>query len=195
MFAPRTVKTLTALFLAMTIGTLVLAMMAVDPIRPRGRHLAAVAAAEESQLAVISRTDQTLAKWRSIVVHSSVEGAAVAGNCHFLVDPEASIRSPDALCVRSSGHWLAQEPAAHVPGRGHEWNDGSIGVCLVGDFSRQAPSDVQWQSLIKLVTDLQQQFRIPPSRVYLYRNIGGRGNSPGAAFPEKEFNDALLAVD
>jgi hypothetical protein len=193
MYAPRTVKTLTVLFLAMTLGTLVLWSMDVDPIRPPGTHLAAVAAAEENPLAVIARTDRPLSsKWNRIVIHGSSEGPAVAGKCHFVVEAPATGGSP--LGVRAGSVWLAQEESAHVPGAGHEWNKGAIGVCIQGDFSSAPPSEEQWQSLLKLVTDLQQRFRIPPSRVYLYRSIAARSDSPGAAFPEREFNDSLVSV-
>ena len=192
MFEPRTVKTLTALFFAMTGGALVLMLMDVEPIQPPGTHLTAVAANEDAQLPVISQTDVPLRKWRSIVVHTSAEGRAVVANCHFVVDDGSAGGEAGALGVSSTAHWAQQRASAHVPGRGSDWNTESIGVCLMGEFSRRRPSDVQWQALMKLVTDLQQQFGIPSSRVYLYRDIGGRGDSPGRAFPAAEFNEQLL---
>ena len=185
MFEPRTVKTLTALFFAMTVGALVLMLMDVEPIQPPGTHLTAVAANEEAQLPVIAQTEVPLRKWRSIVVHTSVEGRAVVANCHFIIDG-------GAIDVRSTAHWEQQRAGRHVPGRGSDWNTESIGICLMGDFALRRPSQVQWQSLMKLVTDLQQQFDIPSSRVYLYRDIGGRGNSPGKAFPQTEFHEQLV---
>jgi N-acetyl-anhydromuramyl-L-alanine amidase AmpD len=72
----------------------------------------------------------------------------------------------------------------------------AVGVCLVGDFSKAGPAaEEQTQALVKLVTDLQRQFKIPKERVYLYWTISASNKSPGAAFPEKEFNKALLAIN
>ena len=192
MYAPRTVKTLTALFFAMVLGTLVLWVMDVDPIRPAGTHLAAVAVAEDAPLAVIARTEKGFSsKWNSIVVHGSGEGRAVLENCHFIVEPSGSEASP--LGVRAGRAWLAQEESAHVPGAGREYYKGAIGVCIQGDFSQAPPSDEQWKRLIKLVTDLQKQFRIQPGRVYPYCSIAA-SDSPGAAFPVKLFNESLIEV-
>jgi hypothetical protein len=193
MYAPRTVKTLCALFFAMTLGALVLWMMDDGPIRSPG-HLAAVAVAEDAPLAVISQTQRPLSprKWTRIIVHGSREGEAIVENCHFVVEPSGTPDCP--LGVRAGGAWLAQQESAHVPGAGHEWNKGAIGVCLRGDFSRTPPSAEQWQMLIKLVTDLQQQFSVPPDRVFLYSELSARSDSPGAAFPFRQFNDSLLPV-
>ena len=190
MLAPRTVKILIALFLAMTGGTLVLTWLDVEPIRAPGTHLTAVAFAEESPLAVVTSTKRPLniLKWRNIVIHGSAEGAATVGNCHFVVEP-ADTNNP--LGIRANGAWMDQAESPHVPpGPGPNWGKDTIGVCMVGDFSLSPPSDEQWKALVKLVTDLQKKCNVPASQVYLYRTIRG-SSSPGAAFPEEEFNKAL----
>ena len=190
MYAPRTVKTLTALFFAMILGTLVLWLMDVDPIRPAGTHLAAVEAAEDAPLAVIMRTEKPHTKWNSIIVHGSGEGRAVLENCHFVVEPSGG---PSPRGVRAGAAWLSQQESAHLPGTGRALYPGAIGVCIQGDFSTAPPSDEQWKSLIKLVTGLQRQFGIPAGRVYRYGSIAG-SDSPGAAFPARLFNESLVAV-
>jgi hypothetical protein len=190
MYAPRTVKTLALLFLAMTLGTLVLWGMDADPVRPAGTQLAAVAAVEEGPLAVIMRTSRTHRNWSCIVVHGSCEGQAVQDRCHFVVEPSGGA-SP--LGVRAGPAWLAQQESAHIPGPAQEYYKGAIGVCIQGDFSHSPPSREQWQSLLKLVTDLQQQFHVPPGRVYLYRTVAARSDSPGAAFPVQAFNESLTS--
>jgi hypothetical protein len=191
MFAPRTAKTLTALFVAMTIGTLVLMWMDVDPIRVSGTPLTALAASQETPLGVITRTRNPIRdnKWRLIVIHSSVEGPAAVAGCHFVIDAGGAGNS---LNVRSNDCWQDQAETGHVAVGGYDWNKGSIGICLSGDFSRTPPSPEQMQTLKKLVTDLQRRFSIPASRVYSYRDISGKSNSPGAAFSDRELADALL---
>jgi hypothetical protein len=190
MLAPRTVKTLAALFFAMTIGTLLLMWMDVDPIHAPSTHLTALAVAEEAPLPVITQAQKPYSsQWQRLVIHSSAEGPSVAGKCHFVVDVGGG-GDP----FRANAPWQEQAESPHVPGRGHDWNKGAIGVCLVGDFSKVGPSDEQYQALLKLVTDLQQQFKIPASRVYFYGDIAGAGDFPGAAFPKSDFNTALVAV-
>ena len=154
-------------------------------------HLAAVAAAQEMELSAITQTDVPLRKWNNIVIHTSVEGQTTVDSCHLVVDlPEAGdVTNP--LNVRSNKAWLQQMPSRHVGGKGNEWSNGSIGICVMGDFSKDRPSELQMQALVKLVNDLQKRFNIPAARVHLYRNISGRATSPGDAFPEKEFSDAL----
>jgi hypothetical protein len=190
MLAPRTVKTLTALFFAMTLGTLLLMWMDVEPIRAPGTHLTALAASEETPLAVIAHTRKPISsKWQRIVIHSSVEGPSAVEGSHFIVDPRSA---GDSLNVRATDCWQDQSESGHVAGSGHDWNKACIGICLSGDFSRTPPTPEQMQSLKKLVTDLQRRFGIPASRVYSYRDISSKSNSPGAAFPEKELAAALL---
>ena len=191
MLAPRTVKTLTALFFAMTIGTLLLMWMDVEPNRAPGTSLTALRVSDENPLAVITRTRKPISdnKWQRIVIHSSVEGPAAIENSHFIVDPRPS---GDSLCIRATDCWQDQAESNHVPYiRGADWKTGSLGICLSGDFSKTPPTAEQMQSLKKLVTDLQRRFGTPAYRVHLYRDISSR-NSPGAAFPDKELVAALL---
>ena len=187
MFAPRTVKTLIALFVAMTGGTMLLMALDTDPIQAPGTHLVAVAVADEAELAVVTQTDMPLRRWHGVVVHTLAEGQAALDRCHFIIEPTAS----GGVTIRSNGWWMKQQASSHERSPGGEWNT-SIGVGLMGEYSRQAPSNAQMQALIKLITDLQIRFRIPSSRVYLYGDISSRIASPGPAFPVAYFQDALV---
>jgi hypothetical protein len=195
MFEPRTVKTLTALFGAMTVGTLVLMLIEPRPIQAPNMPLIALTTPDaEVALPAITDIDVPLNNaWNKIVIHTSVEGPQVLKNCHWIIEPGDG-RNPDAINVHPTDLWKRQQASAHVSPKNSAWNTESIGICLVGDFARQKPSPSQWKDLIKLTTDLQDKFTIPRTRVYTYHDIDGKVNSPGAAFPAREFNEALAAV-
>ncbi len=188
MFEPRTVKTLTALFGAMIVGTLVLMSLNGEPINAPGPHLAALAVDNEMELSAIAQTETTLRKWQGIVVHSSNEGPDIAAKCHFVVEAPATPSPRNPLGISARNAWLQQEPTRHVSSKSGDWN-GAIAICFAGDFSRLKPTDVQMVALVKLVNDLQKRFDIPASKVYLYRNIVS--NVPADMFPEAQFNDNL----
>ncbi len=187
MFEPRTVKTLTALFGAMIVGTLVLMSLNGDPINAPGANLTALFPDDEMELGAIAGTDVPLRKWQGIVVHSANEGPDVAGRCHFIVEPAAA-NTKNIMGVTARGAWQQQESTRHVRGASGEWSS-SIAICFAGDFSRQRPTNAQMAALMKLVNDLQKRFNIPASKVYLYRNIA---SSPADLFNEAEFNENLL---
>lgn len=189
MFAPRTVKTLIALFAAMTSGAILLMLLDTDPIQAPGTHLVAVAAADEAELAVVTQTDIPLKRWRGIVVHSLAEGPTMLARCHFVVAPSGD----GGVEVTSNRYWLRQQAAPHVLAQDDDWGS-CIGIGLKGDYSSQSPTNAEMQALVKLVRDLQIRFRIPASRVYLYGEISSTVLSPGAAFPAAVFQDSLLNI-
>ena len=195
MLAPRTVKILISLFLAMTAGTLVLTWLDVEPIPAPGMYLSGAAAADEAPLAVVNKTRRPfgVTKWQSIVIHSSAEGPAAVAKCHFLVEPAGT---SDSLGIRANDYWLDQVPSAHVPTSPAAAPAPAIGVCLAGDFSKPGPAaEEQAQALVKLVTYLQRRFGVPKGAVYLYWTLSASRKGPGAAFPEQEFIRALLAIN
>lgn len=63
---------------------------------------------------------------------------------------------------------------AHCGGTPGNWaNERAVGICLVGDFMKAAPTNRQMQSLVKLIRFLQKRYNIPKSRIY------GHGDTPG----------------
>ena len=77
------------------------------------------------------------------------------------------------------------------------WNAyrNSIGVCLIGDFSRRPPAPGQFTELVELVRRLQAACGdrpLPASTVYLHRQIDPRTDSPGPAFPAQAFESYLI---
>ena len=74
--------------------------------------------------------------------------------------------------------WRRQLVGAHTKTPNNWGNEDTIGICLIGDFTKSRHSWKQFDSLTKLVRFLQQHYRIPTSRIY------GHKNCPGALVTE-----------
>ncbi|MGB2821450.1 MAG: peptidoglycan recognition family protein [Phycisphaerae bacterium] len=112
--------------------------------------------------------------WRYIVIHHSATDRGSAAmfdkshrargwdelGYHFVIDNGDG--GPDGQS--EVGHrWRIQKWGAHCGGTpNNEYNNYGIGICLVGDFTRQSPSRRQLASLASLVTYLARQYDIPP---------------------------------
>jgi hypothetical protein len=96
--------------------------------------------------------------------------------------------------VEVTFRWEEQIPGAHVGNTHDNWaNVDGIGICLIGDFDKKAPSRKQMASLTKLVRFLQQRYRIPNSRVYGHKSTPGASSTkcPGRHFPMAQFKRSL----
>jgi len=145
-------------------------------------------------------------KWIAIVLHHSgtKEGnAAIFGKWHrehrhwngvgydFVIGN--GIDSADG-CVEVTYRWRKQETGAHCGGTPNNWaNEKAIGICLVGDFNKTAPTDKQMQSLVKLVRFLQGRYKIPKTRIYGHRHTPGARvtECPGKHFPMAQLKSML----
>ena len=77
--------------------------------------------------------------------------------------------------VEVTFRWREQKTGAHCGGTPGNWaNEEAVGICLVGNFNRTAPTARQMQSLVKLVRFLQKRYGIPKSRIF------GHNTTPGA---------------
>ncbi len=89
--------------------------------------------------------------------------------------------------VEVTFRWRNQVTGAHCGGTPGNWaNKMAVGICLVGDFMKAAPTNRQMQSLVKLIRFLQKRYNIPKSRVYGHSDTPGyTGGSlcPGRYFP------------
>ena len=184
----RTVKTLTALLSAMTFGALVLMVLETEPIRPTAQPLAVLSPPPAGTAQVVYDTTVPLQaiQWRYVVVHAAARPTdAIARKCHFLVAGDGQ----GGWAVTATDHWLHQRDGGHVGGF---WRGNSVGICLLGDFSRRRPTDGQFALLIDLVNTLQEICRVSADRIYLHSDLVARSSSPGAAFPAAEFSARLL---
>jgi len=184
MTGSRTIRTLTALFAAMTIGAIALMMMETDPVRPPLAPVAAMSAPSDTpDKAVYDKyvSFQPL-KWRNIVIHStSGEPGNIAARCHFVVDqPDDS----GNVTVAATDLWKRQTEGNHVNIPGHDFNAISVGICLVGDYSTTPPSHPQVNALVQLVRTLQSEFAVSADHVYLHSDLVRGSRSPGPAFPD-----------
>jgi len=192
MHGSRTVKTLMTLFVAMTLGAAILMMLETAPILPPAQNpeLAAAPGVAAGAGKVIYESEVPIQplKWRNIIIHSTAgERPGIENQCHFIIEPLArgqNVRATALWKRQMSGHQI------YVPWR--DFNADSIGICLVGDFSRRPPAVRQFKTLVELVRALQRKIQhIPPDHVYLYRDLAG-GSSPGEAFAAGRFNSRLL---
>lgn len=138
-------------------------------------------------------------KWKYIIIHHSAtdKGDAFAFyrmhlrrgfwnglGYHFVID-NGTFGKADGQ-IEISPRWIKQQKGAHCKASG--MNNIGIGICLVGNFSKEEVSDKQLESLVYLVNILKKYYKIPN------RNIIGHGYVPGAAtecpglkFPWEEF--------
>ena len=186
--ATRTTRVLGALLVSMTFGALLLMLMESDPPRPGQSDRASIAGNVLSQHASVSR------KWRRIIVHSAADSSSnLPMRCHFVIDPEAS---PTGFGIRSTELWKQQKPGYHaLVAAERDYNSDSIGICLIGDFSKHQLSQGQFNALISLVRGLQKTCRIDGDSVYLYSQLDAQSRLPGRNFPVADFDAALLQIN
>jgi hypothetical protein len=132
--------------------------------------------------------------WRWIVIHHSASPTGSAEvfdrwhrargwdelGYHFVITNGHG--GPDGQ-VQVGSRWTKQKWGAHCGGTpNNDYNNYGIGICLVGDFSRQLPSRAQRDSLRRLVLALADQYHIAPSDIIGHRDAPGASTDcPGDA--------------
>ncbi|MFH1305893.1 MAG: N-acetylmuramoyl-L-alanine amidase [Candidatus Omnitrophota bacterium] len=141
-------------------------------------------------------------KWKYIIIHHS---ATDRGNStefnkahlkkgwegigyQFIIDNGTC--GKDDGQIETSPRWTNQTRGAHC--KAGEMNEKAIGICLVGNFSRDEVSPRQMDSLVYLVNRLRGYYKIPAKRVLGHGAVqGARTECPGTGFPWKEFKARL----
>jgi hypothetical protein len=164
MAGSRTIKTLTALLIAMTIGSFLLMLLASEPISSSPVPGLLTPTSGDDTLKAIQGTKYPLRQnWQMVVVHSSnAEPADIAKRCHFIIDANGTLSRTDL--------WSRQMDGNHVYIYGADWNSVSIGVLVISDPSKkhlQAQSD----SLEKLIDGLRQTCKIPEAKIYRHAQL------------------------
>ena len=137
-------------------------------------------------------------RWTCVVIHHSATKAGGAKlfdkhhrnkgwdglGYHFVIGNGTD--TPDGE-VEIGPRWHLQKHGAHCKTSTNYFNEHGIGICLVGDFTRNRPTRRQMASLHRLVTFLARACGISPARVTTHRAVTGKTACPGAKFPLRSF--------
>ena len=180
----RTTRVLGALLVSMTLGALILMLMENKSPRPGRRDMAAVVCKIVDKSWDNKSSDK---RWKRVVVRTSAGDDSMPEKCHFVV-----YETPDkGIWVKPTDYWKNQIPGTHT--YANNYNADSIGVCIIGDFSKQKPSPKQFHALVSLVTHLQKLGGISADRVIFERDLNIQNNDAKkyAQFPLDRFEELL----
>lgn len=110
------------------------------------------------------RVDDEGRPWRGIGYHF------VIGNGRGMPDGE----------VQATFRWRQQLAGAHAGKR--EYNEAGIGICLIGDFESQPPSEKQLAACQRLVAELCHEYAMSPESVIRHSDVKPT-ECPGQQFP------------
>jgi N-acetyl-anhydromuramyl-L-alanine amidase AmpD len=72
--------------------------------------------------------------------------------------------------IEVTPRWPIQKWGAHAKTLDNRYNEYGIGICLVGNFDNERPSEKQLKSLSTLVAYLMQTYHISPGNVIGHRD-------------------------
>lgn len=138
-------------------------------------------------------------KWKYIIIHHSAtdEGNAMYFNrahyirgfwkglgYHFVIDNGTKGKIDGQIEV--SPRWLKQQDGSHCKAAGMNYR--GIGICLVGNFSKESVLEEQMKSLVYLVNTLRDYYNISVKNILGHGQVSGaKTECPGNNFPWKEF--------
>ena len=142
-------------------------------------------------------------RWQYIIIHHSATDEGSARSLSFLhlrrgfsrglgydfvIDNGTKGKSDGQIEI--SRRWLKQEVGAHC--QASEMNHRGIGICLVGNFSKEKVSQAQMDSLIYLVNTLMKYYGISMDHVMGHGQVpDAKTECPGKYFPWAEFKAKL----
>jgi N-acetyl-anhydromuramyl-L-alanine amidase AmpD len=107
---------------------------------------------------------------------------------HFVID-NGTDSMPDGH-IETGLRWVKQMHGGHC--RQAYINEHGIGICLVGNFSHDVPTEKQLASLALLIRGLQEQFHIPDDHVLGHGEVIGEfSECPGKEFPWEELRKRI----
>lgn len=202
----RTIIVLGSLVVAMTVASGILLLLKPTPTQPgESQLLSSVNASAPAVDSLLFQTEvpATRDRWQAIVIHHSGSPAGSAQDMnrahaamglsglgyHFVIHNGQGARDGE---IYLGYRWQYQVDGAHTAGEGSEWyNKHAVGVCLIGDPERHAPTDAQVRELLWLVKSLQRQYNIPSREVYVLGNDDQHPTNPGRFFPVADFRQQL----
>lgn len=139
-----------------------------------------------------------LGKVNSLVIHHSATATGNAGvfrALHRAVNGWVDIGYHFVIgngTLSLDGEIEPGRPVWAVGAHAREHNSDSIGICLVGNFSKTSPTRKQIASLKDLLRKLLKDFSLSRSGILLHRDVPGCSTEcPGDNFIIKEVIDAL----
>lgn len=142
-------------------------------------------------------------KWKYIIIHHSAtdQGNSLEFNTthnrrgfkgigyHFVIDNGTKEKSDGQ--IEATPRWTKQLNGAHC--KANHMNSRGIGICLVGNFSKEKVSKKQMDSLVYLVNRLRKYYKIPKSKILGHGQVkGAKTECPGKKFPWKTFRRRIL---
>ncbi len=82
---------------------------------------------------------------------------------------------------------MLNDKGAHTKGQ----NSRSIGICLIGNFDKEAPPKEQWDLAVKLVSALRKIFTMSLNDIYGHREFANYKSCPGTAFDLQLFKSQI----
>ena len=139
--------------------------------------------------------------WKYIVIHHSASDSGNAASIgkyhknergwvnglgyHFLIGNGNGSRDGQ---IEVGNRWDDQIDGAHA-GNG-EYNKHGVGICLIGNFENDYPTDSQVSSLLYLIHYLQKRFNIKKDNVIMHRTFR-KTVCPGRHFP---YNKVMVSL-
>jgi LysM repeat protein len=137
-------------------------------------------------------------RWKHIVVHHTAEPVGTFQAIdryhreelhmengiayHFLIGNGKGMKEGE---IKASRRWTGQLQGGHV--RSEELNQISLGICLVGNFEKQVPSQRQLEALAGLINYLLKRCRLTRAAVKTHKQINPVSTlCPGRKFPVRE---------
>ena len=141
-------------------------------------------------------------KWKYIIIHHSAtdEGNALCFDkfhrrrgwknlgYHFVIDNGSEGKQDGQIEV--APRWIKQQDGAHC--KAGSMNSTGIGICLVGNFSKEKVTEKQMRSLAYLVNTLREYYNIPVKNILGHGEVlGASTECPGTKFPWNEFYNKI----
>ncbi len=167
------------------------------PIVPQGPQLAS------ADKATLNRIRTKSSQWKHIVIHHSATRVGSAKGMdnyhrkerhmenglayHFVIGNGRGMKDGELYI---GDRWKKQIQGGHLSS--YALNQISIGICLVGDFSKTPPTAKQMATLEALVEYLMDKTNLPVSRVTTHTLIHPNHTlCPGKYFPTESFKAKL----
>ena len=147
----------------------------------------------------ISRAPVTKGRWKYIVIHhSGVNEGTVKGMDRYHREVRRMENGLAYHFVIGNGHgmgngeiavgnrWAKQLDGGHLASLAQ--NKVAVGICLVGNFDKSAPTAAQMKSLNALTKALMNRCNVSANNVKTHQQINVIGTKcPGSKFPTKSF--------